>query len=380
MAKRRARNLQNEAFKLQQIAHAEGKEISEQDPNHTPSRSRRSNSISDDLHTLGFDQVKYANPYETPMCSDWVMDATTEYMATETYGSHAHSPEVVNSTSLRQGTTSQIQSTPTEKVSDAWKEGMESRMDFLQTNLTELLQLINQGVGTEGRRPVPVVQSVATPMNSPHSIEEDVVGLDPSPNSKAKSLDSVTEGNQEEVADADLIPPSLPRSDSPQSGDTILLNPETEIQDEHTTSECAPLLTSPESSRGTNIFPTTTMTTSPHFASTATTLSLSNEGRGIPEVPTVGQSNGCTGIVTRGVWTRKRGACSKVPPEYQPAKKNDAIVPDKKSVWIIHPEHREIVVAAGRTGLGPKSKLMKDGRSVLLVLNGCTCFVFSSIL
>lgn len=143
---------------------------------------------------------QYANLYETPMCSDWIMDAQTEYGATETYGSHAHSPEVVNSTSLRQvrsphnlvisrfisrncdegldslsnltyhsvtssqGTTSVNHSIPQEKISDSWKEGMESRMDFLQTNLTELLQLFKQGTAAVPGQPVAVVPDM-TPNN-----------------------------------------------------------------------------------------------------------------------------------------------------------------------------------------------------------------------
>ena len=45
--------------------------------------------------------MQYANPYDAPMLSDWIMDAQTEYGATGTFGSQAHSPEVVNSTSLR---------------------------------------------------------------------------------------------------------------------------------------------------------------------------------------------------------------------------------------------------------------------------------------
>ena len=45
---------------------------------------------------------QFANAYDTPMCSDWVMEAPTEYEATETFASQAHSPEVVNSTSLQQ--------------------------------------------------------------------------------------------------------------------------------------------------------------------------------------------------------------------------------------------------------------------------------------
>ena len=73
-------------------------------------------------------------------------------------------------------------------------------------------------------------------------------------------------------------------------------------------------------------------------------------------VPPVGDE----GIVTRGVRARKTGQCSKVPPEFQPAKETNALVPAKKPVWIVHPEHGEIVVAAGKTGPGPKSKLLKD--------------------
>ena len=45
--------------------------------------------------------MQYANTYDTPMLSDWIMDAETEIGGTGTYGSQAHSPEVVNSTSLR---------------------------------------------------------------------------------------------------------------------------------------------------------------------------------------------------------------------------------------------------------------------------------------
>ena len=127
----------------------------------------------------------YANPYGTPMCSVWVMDAPTEYGATVTYGSHAHSPKVVNSISMpqvcqcyvttyissfhimyyngciltfllplhSQGTPSYNQSTLVEKLSNAWKAKMETRMDFLQNNLTELLQMIKNRAVTENRTP-----------------------------------------------------------------------------------------------------------------------------------------------------------------------------------------------------------------------------------
>ena len=67
------------------------------------------------------------------------------------------------------------------------------------------------------------------------------------------------------------------------------------------------------------------------------------------------------GILTRGIRGRKTTGCSKIPPEFQPARESSTLIPAKKAVWIIHPDHGEVVVAFGRTGPGPKSKALKDG-------------------
>ena len=98
-----------------------------------------------------------------------------------------------------QGTGSLNQSTPTEKLSDSWKEGMESRMDFLQTNLTKLLQLIKQGVGNEGRSSVHVLPDVQTSLNSPSIPEQNSVGLDPTLKSLLNALDPAPEINPGEA-------------------------------------------------------------------------------------------------------------------------------------------------------------------------------------
>ena len=66
-----------------------------------------------------------------------------------------------------QGSNSHNHSTPLDKISDAWKEGMESRMDFLQTNLTELLHLIKHGAATVPSRSVNVVPTDTTPTITP---------------------------------------------------------------------------------------------------------------------------------------------------------------------------------------------------------------------
>ena len=87
-----------------------------------------------------------------------------------------------------QGTTSYNQHGPADKLSDAWKLGMESRMDFLQTNLTELLQLIKQGtplnikgaaLPTETR---PVLEPEGGPsLGSPLASELPTISAQPSP-------------------------------------------------------------------------------------------------------------------------------------------------------------------------------------------------------
>ncbi|KAG0596808.1 hypothetical protein M758_UG286100 [Ceratodon purpureus] len=358
MAKRSARNLQREAYSMQRIAHAEGRQISDQGLTHSPSRPMRSTSFSAGLHTPGDDPVKYANMYDTPMCSDWVMDAQTEFGATETYRSHAHSPEVVNSTSLRPGTTSQNYSIPQEKISDSWKEGMESRMDSLQNNLTELLNLFKQGAGNAPRRPVGVVPVVTNPNQTPDIRDNTPL----SPYGEPESLTvcaGVTEDPMSQTIQVTTNPPTVP---SAVAQDTITLSADPGTQDEHTNSECAPAHASPESSRGTNTFPKGP----PHVTETLlnfanTTDALGDGGAICPKTVSAVAITSNLGIQTRGARGRKTAVCLKIPPAFQPAKDSDAIVPAKKSVWIVHPDHGEIVVAAGKTGPGPKSKVMKDG-------------------
>ena len=82
------------------------------------------------------------------------------------------------------------------------------------------------------------------------------------------------------------------------------------------------------------------------------TVGLVGEGSNLAqEIQTVSAPVALTeGIVTRGNRGRKSGGCSKVPPEFQPAKENDIPVAGKKAVWIMHPDHGEMVVAAGKTG------------------------------
>ena len=69
-----------------------------------------------------------------------------------------------------QGSNSLQPSHTGEKLSDSWKAGMESRMDFLQSNLTELLQLIKGGVASNN---VPNVSEnrTATRVTTPPSSE-----------------------------------------------------------------------------------------------------------------------------------------------------------------------------------------------------------------
>ncbi|KAG0575123.1 hypothetical protein KC19_VG320000 [Ceratodon purpureus] len=366
LAKRSARNLQKEVYSMQRLAHAEGRQISDQGRRQTPTRTIRSTSISDGLHTPCNDPVKYANRYDTPMCSDWILDAETEYGVTETYGSHAHSPEVVNSTSLRQGTTSQNHSTLQEKISDSWKEGMESRMDFLQTNLMELLQLFKQGTGNAATRPVGVVADVTTQHRTPDT--SDLTA--PTPCLAPESVPicvGVTKDPMPETVSAlpnhmDPVTTDAPVHLSPVVHDTAILRADPRTQDEQTNSDCAPTQTSPKSSRGTNTFPkgapsvTDTLQT---FANTTSTLG--DGGSMYRETPFAGAITSNPGTQTRGARGRKSGIFSKIPRAFQLAKDSSTIVPAKKSVWIVLSDHGEIVVAVGKTGLGPKSKVMKDG-------------------
>ena len=149
---------------------------------------------------------------------------------------------------------------------------------------------------------------------------------------------------------------------SPVSGDTIILGADPPAQEEHTNSYCAPTHTSPESSHGTNIFPNTTSSVTESLLNMANTADiLVDTVTKCSETPSTGVITSNQGIQTRGARGRKTGVCSKVPPAFQPAKDSDAVVPAKKAVWIVHPDHGEIVVAAGKTGPGPKSKAMKDG-------------------
>lgn len=107
---------------------------------------------------------------------------------------------------------------------------------------------------------------------------------------------------------------------------------------------------------------TAATTTNPGQTLIPSTNGLVDVGRCLErEIPSPDPNSITQGVVTRGARGRKSGGCTKVPPEFQPAKENDITVPAKKAVWILHPDHGEMVVAAGRTGPGPKSKVMKDG-------------------
>ncbi|KAG0579156.1 hypothetical protein KC19_4G077300 [Ceratodon purpureus] len=332
-----------------------GKDLSfcsEQDLEVTPTRTRPSLSASEDFHSPGSEQVKFANAYDTPMCSDWVMEAPTEYEATETFASQAHSPEV--------GTRSCNQYKTPEKVTDAWKEGMESRMDFLQTNLTELIHLLKQGVSSENRQPASALPNVLDAQRT--TVFPENIHLrtgTPSPPvshciDRTETENTPPSGGS--LEDVDRQHSVYPESQSPCSGDTILLSPICCTQAEISNSGSSPPLTSPTNSRSTigpgdAVAHTVSEVQIPTAEVCQTRTTAPPSGIGLPDI----------GIVTRGVRGRKSGVCSKIPPDFQPAKDSDTLVPAKKSIWIIHPQHGEIVVAAGRTGPGPRSKVMKEG-------------------
>lgn len=75
-----------------------------------------------------------------------------------------------------QGTTSFQHSAPGDKLSDSWKQGMESRMDFLQNNLTELLQLIKGGAACNRAPTVPTEEIPPTVSTGVHETDEDPPG------------------------------------------------------------------------------------------------------------------------------------------------------------------------------------------------------------
>ncbi|KAG0595406.1 hypothetical protein M758_UG163800 [Ceratodon purpureus] len=345
-----------------------GKDVSlcsERDVEITPTRTRPSMSALDGFHTPRTEPVKFANPYDTPMCSDWIMEAPTEYEATETLASQAHSPEVVNSTSLQQGTPSCNQYITPEKVRDAWKEGMESRMDFLQTNLTELLHLIKQGISSNHRQPTEILPNVQEDEKTT-AVAECILQNPETPPSRVDGTTALSEpenkaGPGDTSEGIDRHRSLYPNTQSPCSGETAILSPIMCTQAEISNSGSSPPLTSPRTSHGTH---------SPSDAVTETTSNVHTSKVDVQGTRSIAPVSGVVltgqGILTRGVRGRKAGFCSKAPPEFQPAKDTDTPVPSKKLVWIIHPEHGEVIVASGRTGPGPRSKVVKDGPPCLI--------------
>ena len=152
----------------------------------------------------------------------------------------------------------------------------------------------------------------------------------------------------EEVLD---LAPQMHTS-SPHSGETVILAPGRDHQEEHVNSDCAPTSTSPDSSHGMQAVTELAYNSSNRDHGTASALEA---------IPPFTNMSDDPGILTRGTRGRKTGVCTRIPPEFQPARESSALVPAKKAVWIVHPDHGEVVVAAGRTGPGPKSKAVKDG-------------------
>ena len=139
---------------------------------------------------------------------------------------------------------------------------------------------------------------------------------------------------------------------SPQSGETVILAPEGDQQEENSNSECAPASTSPDSCPSMHTVTNTLYNPIDKVNGTVSALEA---------IPPFASLSDDTGALTRGIRGRKTSVCSKIPPEFQPPREMSTLIPAKKAVWIVHPDHREVVVAAGRTGPGPKSKAVKDG-------------------
>lgn len=145
--------------------------------------------------------------------------------------------------------------------------------------------------------------------------------------------------------------------DAALSGDTIVLSAELRepgnLIEVSVTTDSSPPITSNECSGGSD-----SMFGSPQVQPTKTApthIGMASITKYIDVLPVIPE-----GVVTRGKSTRKTTICSKTPPDFQSAKDIDTFVPSKKSVWIMHPGYGEVVVAAGKTGPGPRSKLLKD--------------------
>ncbi|KAG0571715.1 hypothetical protein KC19_VG036300 [Ceratodon purpureus] len=251
---------------------------------------------------------------DVTFCSDFDSELTpTQQRRASTGSEEFHTP----SSQPVKGNNSLQHTAAGEKLSDSWKEGMESRMDFLQSNLTELIQLIKGGAVSNRRPDLREDPSDRVVERNRGTCAPNLHEVDRITNEPADDSLHITHVEKE--------PPLENRIHdlSPVSGDTVLLPLDTEPQEEHAFSECAPAATSHDSC----LINKSTSKAADHSLD-----AVQGTTSGVDVLPPAGTVAADFGVLTRGVRSPKTGACTKVPPEFQSPRDSSSLIPAKKTI------------------------------------------------